>query len=124
MVAVQAAGCQPLVLAFLEGAGACREAPDPRTFAAGLRVPKPFADWLILRILRETNGIAVAETDEEIRKSIHPFGADTGVFLCPEGAACFSAALRLKSQGWIRPADTVVLFNTGTGLKYLDVLGA
>jgi len=122
MVVVQAEGCAPLVEAFREGREESRPPPNPRTIAAGLRVPKAFADWLILRIVRETGGTAVAVGDDEIRAAMSRLHRETGILACPEGAACLPAALRLEAEGWIRPGERVVLFNTGSGLKYLDLL--
>jgi threonine synthase len=122
MVAVQAEGCQPLVRAFREGRETSDEEKQARTIAAGLRVPKAFADGLILRILRESRGAAAAVSDDEIRAAVPRLFSETGLFACPEGAACLPAALRLKAEGWIRQEDSVVLFNTGTGLKYLEAL--
>jgi threonine synthase len=121
MVAVQAEGCAPLVEAFREGREESRAPENPRTIAAGLRVPKAFADWLILRILRETGGTAVAVSDDEIREAVSRLHRETGILACPEGAACLPAALRLEAEGGIRPGERVVLFNTGSGLKYLDL---
>jgi threonine synthase len=119
MVAVQAAGCAPLVASMRTGRADCVAPANPSTIAAGLRVPRAFADWWILRILRESGGDAVSVTDAELKRAIGGLFASTGVFFCPEGAACWPAACRLK----LRRDDEVVLFNTGTGLKYLDVVG-
>ncbi len=118
MIAVQSNGCAPLVWAWRAEAEESEPWKNPRTIAAGLCVPKAFADWLILKILRESRGDAVAVTEASIRQSMRTLPAKTGVLFCPEGAACWAAARRLK---W-RPDDEVVVFNTGTGLKYLDLL--
>jgi threonine synthase len=118
MIAVQSSGCAPLVASMRSGRPDCEPWKDPRTIAAGLRVPRAFADWMILDILRRSGGDAVAVADRDIRRAIGELFAKTGVFFCPEGAACWPAAKRLK----LRRDDDVVLFNTGTGLKYLDVV--
>ncbi|MGH9481083.1 MAG: threonine synthase [Terriglobales bacterium] len=122
MVAVQAAGCAPVVRAFESGAQAMEPFPNASTMAAGLRVPKPYADKIILDILRASHGTAVAVTDAEIQAAVHELAASEGIFAAPEGAAAVVAARRLYTSGWIRPEETVVLYNTGGGLKYLDVL--
>ncbi len=119
LVSVQAAGCAPIVRAFQEGAPRARPWENAHTIAAGLRVPSAFADRLILRALRETRGTAVAVTDEEITAAQHRLAATEGILAAPEGAATLAALERLHAQGWIQPTDRVVLFNTGSGLKYV-----
>ena len=121
-VAVQSTGCAPIVKAFDEGKDESETWPDPRTIAAGLRVPKAFGDFLVLRALRESKGIAVAVDDDAIREVIGLVGSCEGVIACPEGAAAVAAAYRLRQQGWLDEHDEVVIFNTGSGLKYADVL--
>jgi threonine synthase len=123
MVAVQAAGCAPIVRAFERGESKCQIWENAHTIAAGLRVPKPYADELILRILRESGGRAIAVSDDEIRSAMRQLAVSEGIFAAPEGAACVAAARHLAASGWLRAADRVVLFNTGSALKYLDVLG-
>jgi len=122
MVSVQAAGCAPIVKAFNEG----REAAEPwqraETIASGLRVPQAVADFLMLRALRESRGIAVSVSDNEMIAEIPRIGRAEGIFFCPEGAACVAALRRLAQNGWIEPSDEVVIFNTASGLKYLDVI--
>ncbi|MGD0914104.1 MAG: threonine synthase [Terracidiphilus sp.] len=121
MIAVQAAGCAPVVRAFDEGAAASQMWQDAATFASGLRVPKPYGDIIILDILRESGGIALAVSDEEILASIRDWAANEGIFLSPEGASVMAAYDRLLAGGFLTPSDRVVLFNTGAGLKYTDV---
>lgn len=94
---------------------------NAETFAAGLRVPKPYGDSIMLEILRESNGIALALPDEKILASLRDWAANEGIFLSPEGAAATAAYDHLVETGSLRPEDRVVLFNTGAGLKYTDV---
>jgi len=121
MVAVQAAGCAPVVRAFEHGAGVSEMWRDAATFASGLRVPKPYGDYIMLEILRESGGLAVALRDEEILASLKDWARNEGIFLCPEGAAATAAYDHLLKVGYLKPEDRVVLFNTGAGLKYTDV---
>jgi threonine synthase len=118
MIAVQSMGCAPLVWAWKAGLEESQAWSNARTIATGLCVPKAFADWLILRILRESKGDALAVTDALIRRSMRELASKTGVLFCPEGAACWAAAKRLR---W-KPEEEVVIFNTGTGLKYTELL--
>jgi threonine synthase len=96
--------------------------PNAATLASGLRVPKPYGDYLILDILMKSKGTAIAATDEEIVAATRHWAKTEGIFAAPEGAACLVAYRKLRANGFFRPEDTVVLFNTGSGLKYLDVL--
>ena len=98
--------------------------PNASTIAAGLRVPKPYGDYLILDILKKSRGTAVAATDEEILEATRHWAKIEGIFAAPEGAASLVAYRKLRATGFFKPEDTVVLFNTGSGLKYLDVLDA
>lgn len=123
MVVVQAAGCAPVVKAFENGAKSAQFWEGAETIAAGLRVPKPLGDFLILDIVRASGGTAVAVTDEEIRESVRELSAAEGILAAPEGAACVAAYRHLRESGFLAAQDTVVLFNTGSGLKYLDVIG-
>lgn len=119
MVAVQAEGCAPVIKAFHEGSEFCDFWVGAHTLAAGLRVPKSFADQLILRDLRDSHGTAVAVSDEAITQAQRWLAAMEGVFAAPEGAATLAALFQLVKTHWVRPDDRIVLFNTGTGLKYL-----
>ena len=120
MFAVQAAGCAPIVRAFEAGEKNAVEFPDAHTIASGLRVPKAIGDFLILKILRESNGGAIAIDDEEMIRVARDVGAKEGLFICPEGAACFAALKLLRLAGKIRSGERVVVFNTGSGIKYLE----
>lgn len=120
MVAVQADGCAPVIKAFEAGAAFCDFWTNAHTLASGLRVPKSFADIMILRDLRASHGTAVAVSDEAILDAQRRLGRLEGIFAAPEGAATLAALERLVEQGWIKPEESVVLFNTGSGLKYLD----
>jgi threonine synthase len=120
MFAVQAAGCAPIVRAFEAGEKTAAEFLDPRTIASGLRVPKAIGDFLILNILRQSKGGAIAVDDEEMIRVAREVGSSEGLFVCPEGAACFAAVKSLRSAGKIVPGERVVIFNTGSGIKYLD----
>ena len=124
MVSVQASGCAPIVKAFGEGRETAEPWQNAKTVASGLRVPQAVADFLMLRALRESNGTALSVSDEEMIAEIPRLGRAEGIFFCPEGAACVAALRRLTQNGWIKPTDEVVLFNTASGLKYLDVLQA
>jgi threonine synthase len=119
MVAVQADGCAPVVKAFHNGAAFCDFWTNASTLASGLRVPKSFADALILSDLRESHGTAVAVSDMDILKAQSRLGRTEGIFPAPEGAATLIAYEKLLQQKWIAPDEKVVLFNTGSGLKYL-----
>lgn len=122
MVTVQAEGCAPIVKAFETGAEFAEPWQDARTIAAGLRVPAAVADFLILRALRESRGTAVAVSDAEMVEAIRLMGRTTGIFACPEGAATLAGFQHLRRRGWIGDDERVVLFQTGSGLKYSDVL--
>jgi threonine synthase len=121
MIAVQSSGCAPLAKAFEQGASTSEMWKNAATFAAGLRVPKPYGDSIVLEILRESDGIAVAIPDAEILASLRDWAKNEGLFLSPEGAAATAAYDRLVASGFLTPQDRVVLFNTGSGLKYTDV---
>ena len=120
MFSVQATGCAPIVRAFENGDSIAAEFPDANTCASGLRVPKAIGDYLILRILRESEGGAVAVDDEEMIRVAREVGSTEGLFVSPEGAACFAALKSLCSAGKIASGKRVVIFNTGSGIKYLD----
>ncbi len=118
MVSVQSEGCAPIVRAFREGAEFAEPWEGARTVADGLRVPAAVGDFLILRALRESDGVAIAVTDDDMVRLARVMGSLAGVFPAPEGAACLAAQIDLLRSGWIRPDETVVLFNTGTWMKY------
>jgi threonine synthase len=118
MVAVQAAGCAPIVRAFEAGEKSARPWENARTIAAGLRVPSAFGDSLMLHALRDSHGTAAAVGDEELLHGQKELAQKEGVFACPEGGATVAALKHLLRSGWISSQERVVLFNTGTGLKY------
>lgn len=120
MFSVQAAGCAPVVRAFESGETSAAEFPDAHTCASGLRVPKAVGDFLMLRILRESAGGAVAVRDEDMIRITREVGSSEGLFVAPEGAACFAALKSLCASGKIAADERVVIFNTGSGVKYLD----
>jgi len=122
MVSVQAAGCAPIVKAWDEGKTVSEFWPDAETLAAGLRVPKAYGDYLVLDILKKSGGIAIAVSDEEIMDALRQWAKVEGVFAAPEGAASLAAYRKLRANEFFSASDTVVLFNTGSGLKYLDVI--
>ena len=120
MVTVQAAGCAPIVRAFDEGKRFAEEFPNASTTASGLRVPKAIGDFLIIDALRESGGTAVAVTDDELISATREIGAAEGVFCAPEGAACLPALRKLMDAGKVNGNDRVVIFNTGSGVKYME----
>jgi threonine synthase len=120
MIAVQAEGCQPVVRAFKEGAERSRFWDGATTVASGLRVPKPLGDFLVLRAVRESGGTAIAVPDADLIDAGIRLAAEEGVFISPEGAACFVAAERLLREGFLKRDDKIVIYNTGSGLKYLE----
>jgi len=122
MIAIQAAGCAPVARAFEQGETVSRMWENAHTFASGLRVPKPYGDALILEIVRESGGTVVALTDDEILASLKDWGRNEGILLSPEGAAATAAYDRLVETGFLKAEDRVVLFNTGSGNKYTDVI--
>lgn len=120
MFTVQASGCAPIVRAFEAGENAAAEFPDAHTVASGLRVPKAIGDFLMLRILRDSNGGAISVDDAEMIRVTREVGAAEGLFVAPEGAACFAALRTLLASGDIGRQERTVVFNTGAGIKYLD----
>jgi threonine synthase len=122
MYALQATGCAPIAKAFDERKPASEFFQNAATFAAGLRVPKPYGDSIILDILEKSGGKAIASTDEKILASILDWAKHEGIFLSPEGAAATAAYDQLIASGELKPTDKVVLFNTGAGLKYTDMI--
>ena len=122
MVSVQAATCAPIVRAFEQGAAASEMWQNARTVADGLRVPKAIGDFLVLRAVRESGGTALAVSDADMVAAMKELGAAEGISAAPEGGAALHALKVLLADGRVTDADTVVLFNTGGALKYLDVL--
>ena len=122
MFCVQAEGCAPLVRAFHAGADHAEPWVGADTVAAGLRVPAAIGDYLVLAALRESGGGAVTVSDDEIMTWVRDVAALEGLFMCPEGAATAAALHRLLADGAVSPEETVLLLNTGSGLKYLDLL--
>ncbi len=122
MIAVQASGCAPIPKAWDEGKPVSEPWKNAATVAAGLRVPKAYGDYIILDILKKSGGTALAVTDDELMQALREWARDEGVFAAPEGAASLAAYNKLIASGFLRPSDKVVLFNTGSGLKYIDVI--
>ncbi len=120
MIAVQAEGCQPIVRAFQEGEEASRFWDGASTVAAGLRVPKPLGDRLTLKAVRESGGTAIAVPDRELMDAGIRLASEEGIFAAPEGAACIASAERLIADGFLKATDKIVIYNTGSGLKYLE----
>ena len=120
MFSIQATGCAPIVSAFEAGETFAAEFPDARTCASGLRVPKAVGDFIMLDILRKSQGGAVTVDDAEMIRVTREVGAMEGLFVAPEGAACFAALRSLCAAGTIAPDESVVIFNTGSGIKYLE----
>jgi threonine synthase len=122
MIAVQASGCAPIVKAWDEGKSTADVWTNAETLAADLRVPKPYADYLILNILKKSGGIALSVTDDEMMDALRHWAKVEGILAAPEGAAALAAYRKLRANEFFAEKDTVVLFNTGSGLKYLDVI--
>jgi threonine synthase len=118
MVVVQAAGCAPIVRAFEQGRDHAELFPDAQTSAAGLRVPAAIGDFLMLTVLKESHGTAITVTDAELLAGVHDLARYQGIYACPEAGAVWAAAQHLQATGWLDPDEQIVLFNTGTGLKY------
>jgi threonine synthase len=122
MIAVQASGCAPVVKAWNENKPVAEMWQGAQTSAAGLRVPKPYADYIILDILKQSGGTAISVSDAQIFQAVQEWASREGVFASPEGAASLAAYKILLEQKFLKPTDKVVLFNTGSGLKYIDVI--
>jgi threonine synthase len=120
MIAVQAEGCAPVVKAIQADMPTCDIWEDAHTIATGLCVPKSFADQIILKNIRESNGTAVSVSDQEITNWQQRLAQKEGIFSCPEGAATIAGLVKLIQQGMIYPGESVVVFNTGSGLKYIN----
>jgi threonine synthase len=122
LVAVQAAGCAPIVEAFAAGLPESTPPADPRTVAFGITVPNALGDFLVLDAVRDTGGTAIAVTDEELLAAQAALARDEGAWICPEGAACFAAVGQLRESGWLAGDEEVVVLNTGAGLLYPDTV--
>jgi threonine synthase len=120
MVSIQSTGCAPITRAYDQGLDHAPEWENAATVAAGLRVPRAVGDFLILRAVRESRGTAVAVPEEQIAPATYEYSQLTGIFFCPEGAAAVFAGFMLAQVGWLKPEDRVVIFNTGSGLKYAE----
>jgi threonine synthase len=120
MIAVQAAGCAPMVKAFEEGKASSDFWNDASTVASGLRVPKAIGDFLVLNAVRESGGTAIAVSDSEMLDAGIELASAEGIFAAPEGAACVAALKKLLEHGFLKDSERVVLYNTGSGLKYLE----
>lgn len=120
MISVQAEGCQPIVKAFNDGAERSVFFENAQTVSSGLRVPKPLGDFLILRAIRESGGTAIAISDEEALAAGVELAKLEGMFVAPEGAACVAAVRHLLASGFLKSSERIVIYNTGSGLKYLE----
>ena len=121
MISVQAEGCAPIPKALEDGEGASKMWPDAHTLAAGLRVPKAYGDFIILDIVRKSQGTAIAVSDDAIMAAVKEMASTEGIFPAPEGGAALAAYQQLLASEFLTEKDKVVLFNTGSGYKYLDV---
>jgi threonine synthase len=123
MFAIQSEGCAPIVRAFREGTEFAELWPNATTLAAGIRVPAAIGDYLILQALRDSGGGAETVSDDEILVNIKRVGSLEGMFICPEGAALVAALEKLLADGTLSPDENILILNTGSGLKYLDMIG-
>jgi threonine synthase len=124
MIAVQAEGCAPIVRAFESGAPRSEFFPNAHTAASGLRVPKALGDFLVLDAVRKSGGTCIAVTDDEMLDAGVALASDEGIFAAPEGGACVAALSKLLASGFLKPDERIVIYNTGSGLKYLEAYGA
>jgi threonine synthase len=120
MISIQASGCAPIIKALHEDKAASEMWPNASTLAAGLRVPKAYGDFIILDVIRQSGGTAVAVSDDDIMAAVKKLATQEGIFAAPEGGAALAAYEALLQQGFLKDSDEVVLFNTGSGYKYLD----
>jgi threonine synthase len=120
MIAVQAEGCAPIVKAFEEGKPKSEFFQNAHTVASGLRVPKALGDFLVLDAVRKSGGTAIAASDEEMIQAAVELASDEGIFVAPEGGACVAALRKLLANGFLKPEERIVIYNTGSGLKYLE----
>ena len=124
MIAVQVEGCQPVVRAFQQGAERSEFWQNAATVASGLRVPKPLGDFLVLQAVRKSGGTAIAVSDDDMMRAGARLAAEEGIFVAPEGAACLAAMDQLVASGFLNAAERMVIYNTGSGLKYLEAYAA
>ena len=124
LVSVQAEGCAPIARAFAAGESEAGLFENAHTVASGLRVPRAIGDFIMLDMLRRGGGVAVTVSDPDLMADAYALSAATGVCAAPEGGACLAALRSLRTQGWVQPDETVILFNTGTGLKYAEAFAA
>jgi threonine synthase len=120
MIAVQADGCQPIVRAFEQNAEFSEFWQGANTVASGLRVPKALGDFLVLQIVRESGGTAIAVSDDEMMNASEALASDEGLFVAPEGGSCIAALKKLRQSGFLRKNDRILIYNTGSGYKYLE----
>jgi len=120
MICIQASGCAPIIKALHEDKTTSEMWPNAHTLAAGLRVPKAYGDFIILDIIRQSGGTAVAVSDDAIMAGVRDLATNEGIFAAPEGGAAMAAYRELLKSGFLKESDQVVLFNTGSGYKYLD----
>jgi threonine synthase len=120
MIAVQPDGCQPVVRAWEQGKRRSEFFENAQTVASGLRVPKPLGDFLILDAVRESGGTCIAVSDEDLIEAGVQLATDEGMFVAPEGAACVAALAKLLKSGFLKREEKIVIYNTGSGLKYLE----
>ena len=124
MIAVQAEGCAPMVKAFEEGKPRSEFFQNAHTVASGLRVPKAIGDFLVLDAVRKSAGTAIAVSDDEMIQAAVELATDEGIFIAPEGGACVAALRKLLANGFLKPEERIVIYNTGSGLKYLEAYSA
>ena len=122
LISVQAKGCMPIVKAWNEGKEASEFFQGAHTLAGGVRVPKALGDFIVLKACRETGGTAIAVSDEDILKGTFLASRNEGMFICPEGGAAVAAAQQLRQRGFLGANDRVVILNTGSGLKYPEII--
>jgi threonine synthase len=121
MIAVQAEGCPPIVRAFEQNAEFSEFYQNANTIASGLRVPKALGDFLVLRAVRESGGTAVTVSDDETMQATERLAESEGLFIAPEGGACIAALKKLRKSGFLEKTDRILIYNTGSGYKYIDV---
>ena len=122
LISVQSSGCAPVVKAIQDGKEECDSWEGAQTIAAGLRVPKPYGDYLILKAIRESEGTAVEVTDQEILAAMRILASKEGLWVCPEGAATFACLSKLRATKGLDDDETILLYNTGSGILYPDII--